>query len=273
MVVLVVLLARGPRLPERLQEHLAATVALVLTSTAVVGAFASRFAPDRVQDRYLFFCAPLLLVALLGVDRDRRAATAWSRSRWGASLAARARGRVSRTRGSSASRRSRTRSGLIPLWTANEHLLGGSYRATVLVVALALVALRRVRPGAPDRAPSRSSCSASSSSSRARSGQGRTACSARARGRSSRASAASSATGSTRARADEIAVLWTGRADRFTVNMNEFFNARVGQVYYTSAPTPGGFGELPITVDAKGLVRTADGKTVDDAVRACSTAR
>ena len=49
----------------------------------------------------------------------------------------------------------------------------------------------------------------------------------------------------------EIAVLWTGRADRFTVNMNEFFNARVGQVYYTSAPTAGGFGELPISIDAK----------------------
>ena len=41
-------------------------VALVVTSTAVVGAFASRFASDRVQDRYLFFCAPLLLVAVLG---------------------------------------------------------------------------------------------------------------------------------------------------------------------------------------------------------------
>ena len=30
---------------------------------------------------------------------------------------------------------------LIPLWTANEHLLAGSYRITVLAVALALVGL------------------------------------------------------------------------------------------------------------------------------------
>ena len=56
----------------------------------------------------------------------------------------------------------------------------------------------------------------------------------------------------TRAERRDRRVVWTGRADRFTVNMNEFFNARVGQVYYASAPTPGGFGELPITVDANG---------------------
>ena len=31
--------------------------------------------------------------------------------------------------------------GLIPLWTVNEHLLAGSYRVTVLAVALGLVAL------------------------------------------------------------------------------------------------------------------------------------
>ena len=33
-----------------------------------------------------------------------------------------------------------------------------------------------------------------------------------------------------------------GRSDRFTVNLNEFFNRRVGQVYYTGGPTPGGIG-------------------------------
>ena len=60
-----------------------------------------------------------------------------------------------------------------------------------------------------------------------------------------------------------MAVLWTGRADRFTVNLNEFFNRRVGPVFYTSAPTPGGFGEQPVRVDRNGIVRTADGGTVD----------
>ena len=51
----------------------------------------------------------------------------------------------------------------------------------------------------------------------------------------------------------EVAVLWTGRADRFTVNMNEFFNRRVGHVYYTDQPTPGGIGEIHVTrLDGRG---------------------
>ena len=45
----------------------------------------------------------------------------------------------------------------------------------------------------------------------------------------------------------EVVVLWTGRADRFTVNQNEFFNRRVGRVYYTGLPTPGGFNETPVS--------------------------
>src|SRR5262245_18851202 len=35
------------------------------------------------------------------------------------------------------------------------------------------------------------------------------------------------------------AFLWTGRTDRLTVNLNEFFNRRVGPVYYVTHPTPG----------------------------------
>jgi hypothetical protein len=65
-------------------------------------------------------------------------------------------------------------------------------------------------------------------------------------------------------RADSVAVLWTGRADRFTVNQNEFFNARVGDVYYTSNPTPGGIGETRVAVGADGTIRTGDGKTIDE---------
>ena len=61
----------------------------------------------------------------------------------------------------------------------------------------------------------------------------------------------------------EAAVLWSGRSDRFTVNQNEFFNRRVGQVYYTGVPTPGGVGELPVSVDPRtGAVRLADGTAV-----------
>jgi Dolichyl-phosphate-mannose-protein mannosyltransferase len=56
------------------------------------------------------------------------------------------------------------------------------------------------------------------------------------------------------------AVLWTGRADRFTVNQNEFFNRSVGDVYYTRQPTPGGVGETEVRIDpADGYVRLSRG--------------
>jgi 4-amino-4-deoxy-L-arabinose transferase-like glycosyltransferase len=53
----------------------------------------------------------------------------------------------------------------------------------------------------------------------------------------------------------EVTVLWRGRPDRFVVNQNEFFNAAVGQVLYTSSPTPGGIGEKRVSIDdVDGLV-------------------
>ena len=60
-----------------------------------------------------------------------------------------------------------------------------------------------------------------------------------------------------------VSVLWTHRSDRFTVNQNEFFNRRVGQVYYTVVPTDGGIGELPVSVERRtGAVRLGDGRSV-----------
>jgi Dolichyl-phosphate-mannose-protein mannosyltransferase len=58
----------------------------------------------------------------------------------------------------------------------------------------------------------------------------------------------------------QAAVLWTGRADRFTVNQNEFFNRTVGPVFYLRQPTPGGVGEVGVRVDPRdGMVRLPDG--------------
>jgi hypothetical protein len=54
----------------------------------------------------------------------------------------------------------------------------------------------------------------------------------------------------------EVAALWTGRSDRFTINQNEFFNRAVGPIYYLERPTPGEFGETKVRVDPEsGLVR------------------
>ncbi len=56
------------------------------------------------------------------------------------------------------------------------------------------------------------------------------------------------------------AVLWTGRADRFTVNQNEFFNRTVGPVFYLRQPTPGGVGETQVRIDPRdGVVRLPAG--------------
>jgi hypothetical protein len=57
-----------------------------------------------------------------------------------------------------------------------------------------------------------------------------------------------------------VAVLWTGRGDRFTVNLNEFFNRTVADVLYTGSPTPGGIGEHLVRIGRDGVVRDAAGR-------------
>jgi hypothetical protein len=61
-----------------------------------------------------------------------------------------------------------------------------------------------------------------------------------------------------------VGIVWTGVSDRFVVNQNEFFNRRLGPIYYTNAPTPGLLAETKVTVDEKsGEIRTATGESVD----------
>jgi hypothetical protein len=63
-----------------------------------------------------------------------------------------------------------------------------------------------------------------------------------------------------------VAVVWTGGQtnvpDRLTVNENEFFNRDVGPIYTTNGPVPGGLAQTAVTVDrATGEYRAA-GKPV-----------
>jgi hypothetical protein len=61
------------------------------------------------------------------------------------------------------------------------------------------------------------------------------------------------------------AFLWTGRVDRMTVNQNEFFNRGVGPVYYVTDPTPGALPETPVAIDQRtGEVTLPDGAPVLD---------
>lgn len=243
---LLVLLMRGRALPERLQEHVAATAVLVPWSTLAVGMFASRFASDRVQDRYLFFLAPLLVVCLLAWVEHSVARGRVTMALAGAvALALPLAFPYARFIGEPAKSDSL---GLIPLWSANEHLVAGRYWVTVAVVGAVLVAIwlavrdwyRALVPlvvlalFAVLSRPVWSGANGFLVASRGALFQGirqvdRDWIDQRV------------PTGA------EVAVLWTGRADRFTVNQAEFFNRRVGRVYYTDAPTPGGINETSVT--------------------------
>jgi hypothetical protein len=259
----VVLLFRARRLPPALQAHLAATLALVATSTLVVAGFASRFASDRVQDRYLFFLAPLLVIVLLawvelGAPRPVLALGV------GALVAV---GLVTafpyhRFVGEPA--KSDTLS-LIPLWTVNQYLVGNSYRLTVLLCALAFLALLILVPARSAIAvPLVLLALFAVFTQPVWAGPHGVLV-------AGRGALFTGIRGVDRDWIDQhvngdgsVAVLWTGRADRFTVNQNEFFNRAVGQVYYTVAPTPGGIGELQVTPDpVDGTLRTATGATID----------
>ena len=262
VVALVVLLFQARRLAPALQAHLAATLSLVVTSTLVVAAFASRFAADRVQDRYLFFLAPLLVIVLLawvelGAPRPVLALGV------GAVIAVGLVTAFPYDRFVGEPTKSDTFS-LIPLWTVNEYLVGGSYRLTVLVAAIVFLAILVFVPARraivvpivllglfvvlsqPVWAGPHGVLVA-----------GRGALYTGIRG-VERDWIDGQVNGD-----GSVAVLWTGRADRFTVNQNEFFNRAVGDVYYTVAPTPGGIGETAVGPGPDGILRTADRKTID----------
>jgi hypothetical protein len=61
-----------------------------------------------------------------------------------------------------------------------------------------------------------------------------------------------------------VAFIWKGVTDRFAVNENEFFNRRVGPIYFIGGPTPGGLAETGVVIDeATGAIRTTAGERVD----------
>jgi hypothetical protein len=215
-----------------------------------------------VQDRYLFFLAPLLVVVLLawvelGAPRPRVPTAAAAV----VSLVLVLVFPYVRFIGEPA--KSDTL-GLIPLWSINEHLVAGRYWVTVAVAGVVLVALFVLVPARFAVAVplvllvlfallSRPVWSGPHGFRAAGVGALRQGNPGLERDWIDRAVPAG----------NEVSVLWTGHADRFTVNMNEFFNRRVGRVYYTDQPTPGGIGETPVRRREDGVFVTPDGRPVD----------
>ncbi len=248
VVALGVLIARGRSLPARVAEHVAVAITFLVWSTLAVGMFASRFAPDRVQDRYLFFLTPLLVIALvawvdLGAPRPRVSAATIAAIALLLALVF----PYGRFIGEPA--KSDTLA-LIPLWAFQEHLVASSFWGTVALVGGALVATLLFVPArwavvvplavlvlfAVLSRPVWTSDKGFLVQGKGALRQGiadtsRTWIDDAVRGRG------------------EVVALWTGNADRFTINMNEFFNRSVGGVFYTDTPTPGGLSEVPVSQD------------------------
>jgi hypothetical protein len=262
VAALLVLLARGRRLPARLQEHLAVTVASVVCGTLVVAAFASRFASDRVQDRYLFYLVPLLLAGIAGwiaVGSPRPRATAPAAAAIAVGLALLfPYGRFVGLPATSDTL------GLIPLWTINAHLPFGSYQALVALVGLALAALFLLVPARAAVAVLVVILGLFVAESRAV-WSGPHGFLTASKGALFQGLQSGDRTWIDDAlpKGTTAAILWAGPpVDRLTVNENEFFNRSVGPVYYIGAPTPGGLPETQVRLGADRVLRFLDGRPV-----------
>lgn len=259
----IVLLGRARSLDERLQAFLAATVALAAFLLPSVAAFASVFSA-RIQERNLFYLAPLLVIALLawierGAPRPRV-------------LAALAAGAACLLVVLVPFERFLTTSAitdtlmLLPFWSLADRIGTRWTELAALALALALAAAFLLVPrrlaillpllvlglwGAAQK-PIWSGKHGFERASRGALFQGIRDVERdwidRALPPDARA-----------------AFLWTGLTDRLTVNQNEFFNRAVGPVYYLVEPTPGGLPETRVHVDPRsGDVTLPDGSRVRD---------
>jgi hypothetical protein len=259
----IVLVARARSLEPRLQAFLAATVSMTVCLLPVVAVFASRFS-DRIEERNMFYVAPLLCIALLawievGAPRPRVLAAV------AAVVSALLVVAIPFDRFLTTSAITDTLM-LLPFWSLQDRI-GEDWitpAAIALAAALALAFFfvpRRFAIALPLLVlglwvvairPIWWGTHGFERFSRGALFQGiRTA----DRDWVDQALAP----GST------AAFLWTGRTDRLTVSQNEFFNRRVGPVYYVTDPTPGELPEKRVRIDPKnGSVTLPDGSPVRD---------
>ena len=262
VVAVVILLGRARTLEMRLQSFLAALVALTASFVPIVAVFASRFS-GRIEERNLFYLAPLFVIALLawvelGAPRPRLLTPA--------ALA----GCVLLVlvfpfhRFLTTSAITDTLM-LLPWWSLQDHVGSDWIRPLAVALALVLSAVfllvpRRYALALPAVVlvlwgvalkPIWWGTHGFERFSRGALFQGIRAKDPDWIDRSLPSGA-------------EAAFVWTGRTDRLTVNQNEFFNKSVDPVYDTGEPTPGGLPETKIRVDPKsGLVTLPGGGRVD----------
>jgi hypothetical protein len=257
----IVLVARARSLDRQLQAFLAATVALTVCVVPVVAAFASVFS-HRIEERNMFYVAPLFLIALLAWIA-RGAPRPWAVSVAAAGACGLVLLAIPFDRFLTTSAISDTLM-LLPLWSLQDRI-GEEWIATavfalgILLAAAFLFVPRRFVLVLPFLV------------------LGLWAVSLRpiwfgAHGfeRFSRGVLFQGIRTTHRDWVDRAlpdgataAFLWTGRTDRLTVNLNEFFSRGVGPVYYVDAPTPGALPEIRVTIDPRtGAVTLPDGEPV-----------
>lgn len=259
MAALIVLVGLARGLPRPTQAFLAVTVSLLGWLSLVVAAFASQFA-NRIQERNLFAAGALVLIALLvwvhrGAPRPHALAIPAVVLAVALPLA------FPYTRFIETGAISDTLA-LLPLWTLYGDLLFDSIRWTVAVPAVAVALLfllvpRRYAVLVPAAVLvyfaviAKPIWSGERGFKQAGAGALFQGSPAQSRGWIDRLVP----------EGDEVTAVWTGVADRFTVNTNEFFNRRLGSVYYVGGPTPGGLPETEVRIDPEtGLVTTVEGE-------------
>ena len=259
----IVLVGLARSLDARLQAFLAATVALAICVVPVVAAFASVFS-DRIQERNMFYLAPLFCIALLawierGAPRPRALVVG------AAAASALLVAAIPYDRFITTSALTDTLM-LLPLWSVQDRIGSDWIRLAAFALAVGLAAAyvlvpRRYALALPLAVLGlwilaiRPIWWGAHGFERASLGalfQG-----IRTADRDWVDEALPAGT--------EAAFIWSGRTDRLTVNQNEFFNRGVGPVYYIAGPTPGGLPESEIRIDPDtGLVTFPDGSAVSD---------
>jgi hypothetical protein len=264
LVAAILLIARVRRETRPVQEFVATLLPLAVGVSIVVAAFNTQFADNRIEERNLFYLAPLLLIALVV---------------WADRLDGGARRRLPLLAGAVACAsllpltipyhrfvgdpvRSDA-SALVLVWSAYGHMIAGSVYLTVGITCailglLALLVPRQAGTALPllvlawfalifvpiFHGPHGFE-------------------------RSSAGGVFQGIRGVDRdwidkavPRGAEVAAVWSGLSDRFTIWQNEFFNRAVGTIYYVRQPTADGFPETQVHFGKDGLARTPDGRLV-----------
>ena len=243
-----VLCALWGRLPRALRPFLAATTTMSVFLLLEVSAFASLPSVGRIEERNLFYLAPLALIALLvwvdqGAPRPPLAAGV------AAVLAAALPGVIPYERLIGVPSQSDTLM-LLVFWRLHERWFALDELAAVAVVAAALGAVLFLV------VPRRWALALPVLTLVFFAGVHRPISA-----RMEYAAEGALAEGMHKQHVDwidravdgrgEVAVLWTGNASRFSVWQNEFFNRSVGRVFDVGRPLEGGLPTTPARLDAR----------------------